>query len=287
VFFPLLKTIVHDIEDYDLPMFGAFHNCACIKIKKAYPLQGRRLMHSVWGAGQMAWTKCVIVVDDDVDVHDTMAVMRRVGEACHPTRDVEFARGPVDILDHAAPHVGASMKMGLDATRKKGDAELHQGADALPALAAVRGEAARAAERTIASLPGVHEVRILDSADALAGWWCFVKVQKRAAGDGRAVIDALLTQADVLNLPAWTIVVGDDADVTNADDVFFHWLAQGAFERDRVASTCGRRVIFDATAKVPGDERNGYPVRAWPPILRMRQDVAKKVAERWTEYGIK
>ena len=28
----LLKVVVHDIEDYDLPMFGAFHNCAFIKI---------------------------------------------------------------------------------------------------------------------------------------------------------------------------------------------------------------------------------------------------------------
>ncbi|MFT3685068.1 MAG: UbiD family decarboxylase [Phycisphaerales bacterium] len=84
LFFPLLKTIVHDVEDYDLPQFGAFHNCAAIRIKKAYPLQARRMMHSVWGAGQMAWTKCVIVVDDDVNVHDTFAVLRAVGERCIP-----------------------------------------------------------------------------------------------------------------------------------------------------------------------------------------------------------
>ena len=57
LFLPLLKTLIHDIIDYDLPMFGAFHNCAFIKIKKEYPLQARRVMHAVWGAGQMAWTK--------------------------------------------------------------------------------------------------------------------------------------------------------------------------------------------------------------------------------------
>lgn len=294
IFLPLLKTIVHDIEDYDLPMFGAFHNCACIKIKKAYPLQGRRVMHSVWGAGQMAWTKCVIVVDDDVDVHDTMAVMRCVGERCHPTRDVEFVRGPVDILDHAAPHLGASQKMGLDATRKKGDAELHQHVEGLAAelcktgpIGAVRGDAARATERRVAQMEGVLGARIADGENELGGWWLFVKVAKQSAGAGQRVIKALGTLADEIAIPVWTIVVGDDCDVANADAVFFHWLAQGAFERDQYVSVCGRRVAFDATAKASGDERNGYPVRAWPPILKMDPAVVAKVDARMAEYGLR
>ena len=293
IFLPLLKTIVHDIEDYDLPMFGAFHNCACIKIKKAYPLQGRRVMHSIWGAGQMAWTKCVIMVDDDVDVHDTMQVMRVVGERCHPMRDVEFARGPVDILDHAAPHLGASVKMGLDATRKKGDAELHLHVEGLAAelcktgeLGSVVGEVARATERRVMQIRGVTHARIADGVNELAGWWLFIRVNKREAGDGLRVIKELGALADEVSLPIWTVVVGDDCDIANADDVFFHWLANGAFERDRVASVCGRRVAFDASAKRAGDERNGYPVRAWPPILKMSDDVVAKVEKRWAEYGI-
>src|SRR6185295_14162724 len=116
LFLPLLKTVIHDIEDYDLPLFGAFHNCAMIKVRKEYPLQGRRVMHSVWGAGQMAWTKSIFVVDDDVNVHDAAEVLRATGERCHPTRDVELVRGPLDILDHATPFLGAGTKMGLDAT---------------------------------------------------------------------------------------------------------------------------------------------------------------------------
>ncbi|CAG0958151.1 hypothetical protein ARNL5_00696, partial [Anaerolineae bacterium] len=34
LFLPLLRTIVPDIIDYDLPMFGAFHNAAFLKIRK-------------------------------------------------------------------------------------------------------------------------------------------------------------------------------------------------------------------------------------------------------------
>jgi 3-polyprenyl-4-hydroxybenzoate decarboxylase len=51
-------------------------------------------------------------------------------------------------------------------------------------------------------------------------------------------------------------------------------------------SVCGRRVAFDATAKQAGDERNGQPVRAWPPILKMSEAIERRVRERWSEYGI-
>ena len=118
VFLPLLQTLVPDIVDYHLPMFGAFHNCAFIQISKAYPLQARRVMHAIWGAGQMAWTKFLIVVDDDVDVHDEESVLFHMCANCDAGRDTELVNGPLDILDHAAPRLGSGQKMGLDATRK-------------------------------------------------------------------------------------------------------------------------------------------------------------------------
>jgi len=154
VFLPLLKTILHDLDDYHLPLFGCFHNCAFVKIRKEYPLQARRVMHAVWGAGQMAWTKVVVVVDEDVDVHDEAAVWRAVMRNCDFGIDLEFTRGPLDILDHAAPHLAAGGKLGIDATRKiagEGGSErvegkrvfVHAGADAQATLQAllVSGEA--------------------------------------------------------------------------------------------------------------------------------------------------
>ena len=118
MFLPLLKTLIPDMIDYDLPMFGAFHNCVFVKIKKAYPLQARRVMHAIWGAGQMAWTKMIVVVDHDVDVHDHEKVMFHLCANMDPGRDIEIVNGPLDILDHAAPRLGAGHKIGFDATRK-------------------------------------------------------------------------------------------------------------------------------------------------------------------------
>lgn len=118
LFLPLLRTIIPDIIDYDLPMFGVFHSCAFVKIRKDYPLQARRVMHAIWGAGQMAWTKMIVVVDEDVDVHDQDEVLFHLAANVDPGRDIEIVNGPLDILDHAAPRLGAGHKMGIDATRK-------------------------------------------------------------------------------------------------------------------------------------------------------------------------
>ena len=118
IFLPLLQTIAPDIIDYDLPMFGCFHNCAFVKIRKEYPYQARRVMHAIWGAGQMSLTKIIVVVDEHVNVHDQDEVLFQLCSNVDPWRDITFTEGPVDILDHAAPTCGTGSKMGIDATHK-------------------------------------------------------------------------------------------------------------------------------------------------------------------------
>jgi 4-hydroxy-3-polyprenylbenzoate decarboxylase len=118
IFLPLLRTLVPDILDYSLPISGVFHNCAFIKIRKEYPLHARRVMHAIWGAGQMSLTKFIIVVDEHVNVHDEQDVLFHLFSNCDPERDSEIVHGPVDILDHASPEHGAGSKIGFDATAK-------------------------------------------------------------------------------------------------------------------------------------------------------------------------
>ncbi len=278
VFLPLLKTLIPDIEDYDLPMFGAFHNCAMIKVEKAYPLQGRRVMHSVWGAGQMAWTKTVFVVDDDVDVHDTMAVLRAASARCLPERDVEFVNGPLDILDHAAPRLGAGTKIGFDCTKRMGGEEVG-------GIAVSRRFAPAAAADGVAaamSVPGVVEAVVPDACG-----WMLVRAEKRADGDGRRIAAELASLAAAA--APFIVVVDASVDLADIDRVFFHWCANCDAGRDlaRGRDAHGQVVFaFDATAKQPGDAANGEPVRAWPPILAMDEATRALVDRRWDEYGL-
>lgn len=118
VFLPLLQMLIPDVVDYHLPRWGAFHNFAFIKIRKEYPYQARRVASSIWGAGQMSFTKFIVIVDEEIDVHDEQAVMFHVGANVDPRRDTFIVDGPLDILDHAAPFCGAGSKIGIDATRK-------------------------------------------------------------------------------------------------------------------------------------------------------------------------
>jgi 4-hydroxy-3-polyprenylbenzoate decarboxylase len=118
IFLPLLKMLVPDIIDYSLPISGVFHNCAFIKIRKEYPMQARRVMHAIWGAGQMSFTKFIVVVDEHVDVHNEQDVLFHLFSNCDPERDHEIVHGPVDILDHASREHGAGSKIGFDATAK-------------------------------------------------------------------------------------------------------------------------------------------------------------------------
>jgi 4-hydroxy-3-polyprenylbenzoate decarboxylase len=118
IFLPLVRMMIPELVDYDLPTFGVFHNFAFIAIKKTYPQQARKVMSALWGLGQLMFTKIIVVVDSDVNVHDYDRVWFHVGSNVHPGRDVVFCEGPTDILDHAAPVCGCGHKMGIDATRK-------------------------------------------------------------------------------------------------------------------------------------------------------------------------
>jgi len=118
IFLPLLRLDFPEIKDINLPMEGVFHNFALISIKKSYPGHAKKIIHGLWGKGQMTFAKLLIVVDDDVDVQNLSYTAWKVLNNVDWRRDVVISEGPLDALDHAAnwPRYGA--KMGIDATRK-------------------------------------------------------------------------------------------------------------------------------------------------------------------------
>jgi 4-hydroxy-3-polyprenylbenzoate decarboxylase len=118
LFLPLVRLFVPEILDYNLPVEGVFHNLCIVKIKKRYPGHAQKVMHALWGLGQMMFTKIIIVVDEWVDVQNLQEVLWVTCNNIDPERDVNFIRGPMDVLDHASRAMGYGSKMGIDATRK-------------------------------------------------------------------------------------------------------------------------------------------------------------------------
>jgi 4-hydroxy-3-polyprenylbenzoate decarboxylase len=118
IFLPLMKLTIPEIVDINLPVEGIFHNLMLVSIRKSYPGQARKVMNAIWSLGQAMFTKCIVVVDEDVNVQDIAEVTLKVLNHIDPERDIQFTLGPIDSLDHASRLPNYGSKMGIDATRK-------------------------------------------------------------------------------------------------------------------------------------------------------------------------
>lgn len=118
IFLPVMKMQYPEIVDISMPAEGIFHNLMIVSIRKSYPGHARKIMNAIWSLGQAMFTKVLVVVDHDVDVHNYREVVWKALCAIDPERDIQFTLGPVDTLDHAARLQDFGSKMGIDATRK-------------------------------------------------------------------------------------------------------------------------------------------------------------------------
>jgi 4-hydroxy-3-polyprenylbenzoate decarboxylase len=118
LFLPLIRLLLPEVVDINMPCEGVFHNCLIVSIKKEYPGQVRKVASALWGMGQMMLTKVIVVVDEEVNVQNCSEVAWKVLSNVDPERDVFFQKGPLDVLDHASSTPGYGSKVGIDGTKK-------------------------------------------------------------------------------------------------------------------------------------------------------------------------
>jgi 4-hydroxy-3-polyprenylbenzoate decarboxylase len=118
LFLPLMRKQMPEVVDMHLPAEGIFHNLMIVSIRKSYPGHARKVMNAIWGLPGAMFTKCIVVVDHDVDVHNLHEVTWKAFNHIDPERDIQFMLGPVDQLEHASRLPNFGSKMGVDATRK-------------------------------------------------------------------------------------------------------------------------------------------------------------------------
>ena len=117
IFLPLLQQTLPEIRDINFPLEGVFHDCVMVSIKKTYPQQAKKVMHAIWGMGQMMLPKMIIVVDEHVDVQKEKEVWWRVFNNIDAKHDIVMVEGPLDALDHSSPMAKWGTKIGIDATK--------------------------------------------------------------------------------------------------------------------------------------------------------------------------
>ena len=115
---PMKLTLIPELLDMELPPAGVAHNLTIAKIEKTYAGQGPKVMNAMWGAGQMMFNKILIVADQESDIQDYWAFAKSVSRLFNPLRDIHFAQGPMDVLDHSSSQFAYGSKLGIDATTK-------------------------------------------------------------------------------------------------------------------------------------------------------------------------
>ena len=118
-FLPLIRMLHPEVVDFSMPPAGWFQGLAIVSIKKRYPGQAKKVMMGLWGMGQLALTKIIVVVDSDVNVHNINEVIWAITTRSDAARDTIIINNtPTDTLDPASPKVNLGSKLGIDATQK-------------------------------------------------------------------------------------------------------------------------------------------------------------------------
>ena len=207
LFLPMLQMIFPEIVDMAMPVEGVFHNLCLLSIKKEHPGQAKKVIHGLWGSGQMAQTKTLVVFDEDVDVQDVSQAAWRAFANVDVKRDLVIADGPVDVLDHAASHFAFGGKIGVDATRKwqrGGRARVAGGVRPPAGGRRPDGRALRAARPgRAAAAPPAHRAAARRLVDAAARRDAPVTVplpgEARRGSAVRAMFDRIAPRYDLLN----------------------------------------------------------------------------------------
>lgn len=268
---PIKMTMVSEIVDMVLPMEGVFHNLVIVKIKKEYPGQALKVMNAMWGAGQMMFTKMMIVVDGDVDIQDNAAVAQYISDNFNPATDILLSQGPMDVLDHACTKLAFGGKMGIDATKKL-EEEL---TDAIPADTPMN-----LSTNILQEFPEIKQVndRLLAVGISLA----FISVEKNRKGHLKELHQQLEAKGYLKGIKC-LIYLEHTIDISDIADAVWRFSNNVDPRRDILQSGNACCVGFDGTRKTK--EHDGFE-RDWPNILASRPETIEKIDQMWDKLGL-
>ena len=276
---PIKMLLIPEIVDMNLPMEGVFHNLAIIKIKKDYPGQALKVMNSIWGAGQMMFTKMIIIVDGTVNIHNYWEVAQYAFQNVEPGRDIIFSQGPVDVLDHSCSVMSFGGKMGVDATEKlpeecgkKGKEEREKGG---------KWENGKLAD-SIKKFTEIVQcnLTLLEKNIPLI----ILSVKKNKRNHVEELTKKLFEQ-DVFRKIKVIIYLEHTIDISDITSVFWRFSNNIDPRRDSyiINMNGATHIGLDGTRKTK--EMDGFE-REWPNILISDSDTVRKIDTVWDKLGL-
>jgi 4-hydroxy-3-polyprenylbenzoate decarboxylase len=277
---PIKMTMVPEIIDMVLPIEGVFHNMAIVQINKTYPGQALKVMNSLWGAGQMMFTKMMIVVDQHTSLSDYTELAEYVSRNFDPLQDLVISQGPVDVLDHSCSTMAFGGKLGIDATTKLPE-EIRP--------ASYRGIIDRSLRIDLKKLqttfPEINDLN--DSLLCLGISLVIISIKKNRKGQVRSLARQLV-QLPEFALVKVIIFLDAEIPVDNVQDAVWRFSNNTDVKRDHLLIEPENddefaHLVLDGTRKTKA--LDGFD-RDWPNILISDQATISRIDEIWSGLGL-
>jgi 4-hydroxybenzoate decarboxylase subunit C len=253
ILLPLLKVLHPEITDLWAYYEAGFHNLAVASVKQRYRKEAVRSALWLFGEGQMSLTKCIVLVDPEVNARDFGAVLDALRRNFDPKEDLILLPGTAqDTLDFTSFTMNLGSKMILDAT------SVGKKRAPLPVPAAPR-----------------------------EGWksWRDCLLVVRAEGDAKEQLRRLTRDPA---LAGYRLIAAVSGDVPLDDHELLLWGIFTRFDcaRDLVPAKAsfvagGAWPVFEGPVGIDATWKPGYPK-----ALEMDPAVVKTVDRRWKEYGL-
>lgn len=278
---PIKMMMVPEVVDMVLPVEGVFHNLAIVKINKEFPGQAVKVMHSLWGAGQMMFTKMMIIVDGNVNIHDNEEVAKYISRHADPGFDFHFTQGPADVLDHSCSAMAYGGKLGIDATQKLPEESAGRNSE----VKAMKHDASLIQKEIMASFPEIKSVNATLAEREIPV--VFTTVEKNRKNHVRQLANEIF-RLDSMRSIKILIFLEPETNLTFIADAVWRFANNFDPKRDSISIPATQpdevnHLAFDATRKTK--EHDGFE-RDWPNILVSDDTTIEKIDSLWEKLGL-
>jgi 4-hydroxy-3-polyprenylbenzoate decarboxylase len=272
---PVRMTLQPEVEDFHMPDPGTAHNLVIVKIKKSYPGQGMKVINSLSGAGQMMFTKYMIVVSGDTDIRNYRELAAHVFANIDLSKDLLFSHGPLDVLDHSSDSFSFGGKLGIDATIKHIEESTGRDKNAI------------SVNREISKLRNDYLENDLIKSYNLSLFKEDIPILIISVDRSKdaSVIEKLKNLIKI-DWPAGIfrliLIVDNTVDVNDLFMVAWQILANSDPKRDHEFLS-PQSLIIDGTVKVY--RKGGFP-RKWPNIVSSGSETIAAIDNKWSSLSI-
>ncbi|HUU99380.1 MAG TPA: menaquinone biosynthesis decarboxylase [Bacteroidales bacterium] len=275
IFLPPFRMVIQpEIEDFHLPEPGVAHNLAIVRINKTYPGQGMKVINSLFGAGQMMFTKYLVIISGDVNIRNYRDLAEHIFANTNFTTDILFCKGPLDVLDHSSDTCSFGGKAGIDATVKLPE-EIQRRTDNPVSWNSDNFE----------DLNKRVDGNIIKSFDnKLIKYGIPILILSVNPSEDSGAIDKvkdLLREGNQGKLFRLILAVDHTVDVNDYFTVAWQILGNSDPQRDH-SFISPSLMMIDGTIKI--FHKDGFP-RKWPNVVCSDAATIRKIDEKWESLG--